>query len=266
MDNDLRVKPDYSVSKIQSYLDEQQKNSLEKLRTALPSDLDEKSKAWCTDAILCRFLRARDWDHDKALQMIKNTLEWRKQYKPWSITAEDVKVETQNEGKMYRNGFDKYGRPILYMKPRYDNTGHDQREVKVKNLVYLLEKCDLAAKKNDREKLTMLVDFKDASQIYGFGNIKTSKEILAILQDHYPETLGVAYICNSPMTFSLFWNVISPFMHQVTQQKVRFVKKYDALLETIDADQLEVDYGGNLAFKYNADKHWNKEDTEFPIE
>jgi hypothetical protein len=55
--------------------------------------------------------------------MIKNSLEWRRSYKPHLITAEDVKIELNNTGKMYRNGFDKHGRPIIYMKPGKDNTG-----------------------------------------------------------------------------------------------------------------------------------------------
>jgi hypothetical protein len=45
------------------------------------------------------------------------------QYKPHKLTADDVKGELDNKGKMYRNGWDKYQRPVLYMKPGLDNTG-----------------------------------------------------------------------------------------------------------------------------------------------
>jgi len=53
--------------------------------------------------------------------------------------------ELENEGKMYRNGFDHLDRPLLYMKPGNDNTGTKEKEEKVKYLVYLMEKCILAA-------------------------------------------------------------------------------------------------------------------------
>jgi hypothetical protein len=55
--------------------------------------------------------------------MIRETLKWRRNYKPHLITCEDVKTELKNEGKMYRNGKDKQGRPIIYMRPGKDNTG-----------------------------------------------------------------------------------------------------------------------------------------------
>lgn len=156
---DLRVKPDYDVNNITSYMQEHEVKALQALRDAIPSHLleDEHCQKWCSDSTLCRFLRARNWKHDDALKMLKETLEWRLEvcdciftnsslkYKPHLITAEDVKGELKNKGKMYRNGWDKYKRPILYMKPGLDNTGPSEREQKVKYLVYVMEKCALAA-------------------------------------------------------------------------------------------------------------------------
>eukprot|EP01125_Pyxidicula_operculata_P004228 TRINITY_DN1627_c0_g1_i1.p1 TRINITY_DN1627_c0_g1~~TRINITY_DN1627_c0_g1_i1.p1 ORF type:complete len:189 (+),score=48.54 TRINITY_DN1627_c0_g1_i1:342-908(+) len=182
------------------------------------------------------------------------------------ITAEDVEGELNNTGKMYRNGFDKYDRPVLYMKPRNDNTNNqDHRENKVRYLVYLLEKCTLAANTRKREKITIVVDFKDANLMAGgMSGMKTSKEILNILQDYYPETLGCAFILNAPWTFSAFWSVISPFLHPITHSKIRFVKKTDELLQIIEKKELEVEYGGDNNFKYDFETHFKKEDNEFP--
>jgi len=109
---------------------------------------------------------------------------------------------------MYRNGFDRYARPILYMKPGLDNTGPSEREVKVKYLCYLMEKCTLAANKNNREKLTLMVDFKGNSQISGLANVKVSLEVLQVLQDHYPETLGVAIMINTTWSFNFFFGLV----------------------------------------------------------
>jgi len=263
---DLRIFHDYDVTVIHKYLSEEQNTAVLKLREALPQKhLDEDAKQWCTDATLCRFLRARDWDHAKALTMITNTLAWRAQYNPHKITAEDVLCELKNSGKMYRSGFDKYGRPILYMKPGLDNTGAPEREQKVRYLCYLLEKCALVAAKNKKEKLLLIIDFKGNSQINGLLNIKISQEVLQVLQDHYPETLGVAMIYNSPWTFHFFWSCISPFMHPITREKVRMVNHQKEFLEFIDPKELETTYGGLNTFKYNFEEHWNKEDLEFPV-
>jgi len=211
------------------------------------------------------FLRARDWDHGKALAMLSNTLTWRsKVFQPHKITSEDIIGELNNKGKMYRNGYDKYGRPVLYMKPGFDNTGAPEREQKLKYLVYQLEKCSRAANKNNREKLVLIIDFKGHNQMAGLSNIKTSQDVLAIIQDHYPETLGVAFIHNAPWSFQIFWSILSPFMQKITRQKIVMVKQEKEFLDVIDEDQLEISYGGRNDFQYNFDDHWNKEDIEFP--
>lgn len=41
-------------------------------------------------------------------------------------------------------------------------------------------------------------------------------------------------------------------------------KNFSEILEHIDEDQLEEEYGGKNTFKYNFDEHWNKEDNEHP--
>ena len=106
------------------------------------------------------------------------------------------KVEMNNTGKMYRNGVDKGGRPIILMKPRNDNT--EEKEPKVKYLVYLLEK---AIERMEEEytgvtQLVILIDFADYNPLSGVKHTSTNREVLGILQNHYPERLFRAYILN----------------------------------------------------------------------
>jgi len=225
----------------------------------------EREIQWCNDLCLYRYLRARDWDVNKAEHMLLNSLQWRRIYRPDLITAKDVEIELRNEGKMYRGGFDKIGRPIIYMKPAKDNTGVPEREVKVRYLVYVMEKT-IRAMPAGVEKLDLLIDFKDANKISGIGEMKISKEILDIMQDHYPERLAHSFICNTPWVFNVFWKMISPFVNANTKRKVLLVKNLGELQQYIDVDALEVDYGGKNEFKYNFEEHWQREDNEFPVE
>ena len=65
-------------------------------------------------------------------------------------------------GKLYRNGKDRLGRPIIYMRPGKDNTGASEKDVKIRYLIYLLEKCikSLDESKGE-EKLAWVVDYKN---------------------------------------------------------------------------------------------------------
>ena len=65
--------------------------------------------------------------------------------------------------------------------------GLPEKEVKVKYLVYLMEKASRATDESKGiEKLNWVVDYKDFSQLAGIVLTKVSKEILDVLQDHYP--------------------------------------------------------------------------------
>ena len=54
------------------------------------------------------------------------------------------------------------------------------------------------------EKLVILIDFTGWS-LSTAPPMKTSRETLSILQDHFPERLAVAVCYNPPWIFAVFW-------------------------------------------------------------
>ena len=153
--------------------------------------------------------------------MLQNTLSWRKSfgldqmYSGWRET-----IERENAtGKMYTRGFDKEGHALLYLKPSLENT-HDF-DGNMKHLVFNLEQCIRRMNEEGcgKEKVVLLVDYEN----WGLTNcppLKTSKETMYILQNHYPERLYRAVAINPPWIFSIFWNAIAPFIDPVTKAKI----------------------------------------------
>jgi len=105
-----------------------------------------------------------------------------------------------------------------------------------------------------------------ASSGGGLAEMKMSRELLSIMQNHYPGRLGIAFMYNAPWAFSLFWKLLYPFVAEETKQKIIFAERQELFLEYVEAPNLEIDYGGTDDFKYNFQEHWMREDHLFPLE
>jgi hypothetical protein len=96
--------------------------------------------------------------------MLRNSLEWREEYKPELISAEDLREEAST-GKMYRRGFDKSGRPVVYMSPGKENSTDYVRNVKL--LIYTLERT-VDSMPDGVEQMTWMIDFNGYSRYVNY--------------------------------------------------------------------------------------------------
>jgi hypothetical protein len=147
---------------------------------------------------LIRYLKARDWNIEKAEKMLLNTLQWRKDFKPHKILASDIADEALT-GKLYLFGKDKYDRPIIYMRPARENSTNSEKQLKY--LVYNLERA-IRSMPNHVEQMVWLIDFKDFS-LKNSPPINQSLAVVGILSDHYPERLGQAFLVDTPFVFNI---------------------------------------------------------------
>ena len=223
-------------------------------------------RAFIDDSCLCRYLRARKWKIDKALKMLVETLKWRATVKPESISWNDIANEAKT-GKQYRSGRCKRDRRVLVMRPDRENTFNHPENIKF--LVYMLENI-LWKSRNDREprgssadlapeQIVILIDFTKWTRKVAVP-MATARETLNILQNHYPERLGVAVCFNPPTIFRIFWSIISPFIDPKTYSKIVFVnpkkkEKAAAVMAAIfHVAAVDADMGGQV------DPAWNYDD------
>ncbi|KAJ6907269.1 phosphatidylinositol transfer protein 3 [Populus alba x Populus x berolinensis] len=229
----------------------EQEAKVSELRAAL-GPLSDRSVKYCTDACLRRYLIARSWNVDKAKKMLEETLKWRATYKPEEIRWHEVAHEGET-GKVSRADFhDRSGRTVLIMRPGMQNT--TCAEDNVRHLVYLIENGILNLGEG-QEQMSWLIDFT------GWGlsvkvPIKTARECINILQNHYPERLAVAFLYNPPRIFEAFWKVVKFFLDPITIQKVKFVypKKEDSfelMKSFFDVDNLPNEFGGKATLTYD---------------
>jgi len=227
-------------------------------------------KMYCSDAQLARNLRARKWDVLKAFEMLKKTLLWRKEYKPELIIFEDIEEELKT-GKQYRSGRDRSGRRIIVMRPSRENTREHDGNIRL--LVYTFENA-LWRTNGERivrgssnipvlaqEQICVLINFTKWSLKLS-PPWRTSMETLHIMQEHYPERLGLAVCYDPPSVFSIFWKLISPFIDVKTKSKIRFVqprgdkqKAAKKMNATFHPNTIDSDMGGRVDATWDLDEY-----------
>ncbi|KAK7464250.1 hypothetical protein VKT23_006416 [Stygiomarasmius scandens] len=249
--------PDTKIGPVYEYTEEQNQ-MIDELRqyafTLLLPPTDPYhpwEKRWLNQPdTIPRYMRAAKWKLPDGKKRIKGTLEWRREFKPELIKPDEIKIEDEG-GKIVINGFDKDGRPIIYMRPGRQNTETSPRQLR--HLVWCLERAKDLMPPN-QSSLVIIVDYKTTT-LRTNPSISVASKVLTILQQHYVETLGRAIVTNLPFILNFFYKGISPFLDPVTRDKMRFNPN---LLDLVPASQLEAEFGGEYDFEFNHDDYWKQ--------
>ncbi|KAK7310906.1 hypothetical protein RJT34_08692 [Clitoria ternatea] len=214
--------------------------------------LSGRSFKYCTDDCLRRYLEARNWNVDKSKKMLEETLGWRSAYKPENIRWDEVAMEGET-GKLHRASFhDRQGRVVLILRPGMQNTC--SMENQMRHLVYILENAMLNLPQG-QEQMSWLIDFTGWS-LRNSVPIKSAKETINILQNHYPERLAIAFLYNPPRVFEAFWKIVKFLLDTKTYQKVKFVypnnkDSVELMKSYFDEENLPIELGGKAILNYN---------------
>lgn len=212
--------------------------------------ITESEIMWCTRECLLRYLRATKWVTADAAKRLLGTLTWRREYGVDELTGEHISPENET-GKQIILGFDIAARPCLYLNPGRQNTNASPRQVQ--HLVFMLERV-ISMSGPGQETLALLINFKTSkSRSNTAPGIGQGREVLNILQTHYPERLGRALIINIPWVVNGFFKLITPFIDPLTRQKLKF---NDDMRQHVPPEQLWNEFHGDLEFEYDHEIYW----------
>ncbi|KAL0320991.1 UNVERIFIED_CONTAM: Patellin-4 [Sesamum radiatum] len=157
----------------------------------LPSKGDKR-----TDVLLLKFLIAREFKSSDAFEMLRNTLQWRKEQKIDSILDEDFGHDYDSVG--YMKGLDREGHPVCYnafgvfaddevCEKTFGSEASRERFLRWR--LQLLEKeiQKLDFRPGGISTLVQINDLKECPGPARKDLRLVSKQAVAILQDNYPE-------------------------------------------------------------------------------
>ena len=225
--------------------------------TEIPSTKDkagpltDSEKFWLTRECLLRYLRATKWNEKDAEKRLLETLTWRREYGVEELTAEHISPENET-GKQIILGYDKEARVCHYLNPGRQNTEPSPRQVQ--HLVFMVERV-IDIMPPGQETLALLINFKQSkSRSNTAPGIGQAREVLNILQHHYPERLGKALIINMPWIVTGFFKLITPFIDPNTREKLKF---NEDMSQYVPTEQMWSEFSsGKLEFDYDHSVYW----------
>ncbi|XP_043283407.1 SEC14-like protein 2 [Venturia canescens] len=215
------------------------------------------------DQFLVRWLRARKWDPNAAEKMLRESLEWRKE---WGVD----KLEEWEPPQILTDhlphglcGFDKEGAPvavvpfagldlygILHVAPR-----NDMIRITIKHLERYMKVCEEQAKKHGPAagQVVVIFDMEDFN-LRQYMWRPAGEVIIALIQMYeanYPEILKTCFIINAPKVFALAFSIAKKFMNEYTLSKIQIHKAdperwKSEILKMVSKDQLPEHFGGIL--------------------
>ncbi|CAI9775251.1 unnamed protein product [Fraxinus pennsylvanica] len=216
----LKIGPSISSDSVHNKEDEFENKEMERSKVMRSIvEIQDPTAKDVDNSMICRFLRARDLDPEKASSMFLKYLNWRKEFVP-------------------------NGSPIVIaLSGRHKPTSVEEFK---RFVTYTLDKV-CSRMPSGHEKFTAIADLEG----WGYSNsdIRGYVAALSILQDCYPERLGKLFIIHVPYIFMTAWKAFYPFIDKNTKKKITFVenKKLElTLLQHIDESQLPERYGGKL--------------------
>jgi len=236
--------------------------------------ITDDERMWLSQECLLRYLRATKWHEKDAAKRLQETLTWRRDYGVEELTAEHISPENET-GKQIILGYDKQGRVCHYLNPGRQNTDPSPRQVQ--HLVFMVERV-IDIMPPQQETLALLINFKQSKNRSNTApGIGQGREVLNILQTHYPERLGKALIINGRLTESTFalagryvgdadgcartvpwvvqgfFKLITPFIDPHTREKLKFNEDMN---QYVPPEHLWTEFNGKLEFEYDHSIYW----------
>lgn len=182
------------------------------------------------DHLIYKLCKAYQFNETETKDKIIKILNWRRKFNPLSagfLEQHDVKFEkigvltedNGNESNKKVLTWNLYGE----VKDKSKIFGKGESEKFIRYRIGLMERGINLLNFDDDENcyMTQIHDYKDVSLFFGMnGEMKSCiKNIIAIFQDYYPESLYAKYFINVPTIMAWIYDVIIKFVDKHTRDK-----------------------------------------------
>jgi hypothetical protein len=205
-----------------------------------------------------------------------HTLEWREKYKPWCASNEMIHFNTA--GFIYTRGHSnpgisqrRYlteiaqlnaGHSMVWYRPSLASPS-DNTELYMRTIIHTL---DLAVSDSLLRNSGTIGRFNLVMDCSGMTSknsptIANVKRLFSVLQDHFPDRLGVLLVANASTLTQMLMKMMLPFVTEDVRAKIHIIpnkvdERRDMLLQLMTEGQIPYYLGGNDEYNYDAIQYY----------
>ena len=208
-----------------------------------------------------------------------HTLEWREKYRPWCVSSETIRFN--RAGFIYSRGHsnpgvnqrlrlaEKNGRSgsseghsLVWYRPGLASPS-DDGEMYTRSIINVLDVAvseSLIRNRGTIGRFNIVMDCGGMSS-RNSPTIAGAKRLFSILQDHYPDRLGVLLAANLSGLTQMLMKMMMPFVTEDVRAKIHIVpngaeERREMLLQFMTEDEIPYYLGGKDDYKYDAKEYY----------
>jgi hypothetical protein len=223
-----------------------------------------------------RFLRARKWNLNDALEMAENWYIW------WTTptacgsgaTPQSILDDiTDRHEDIYtrlcplsHTGVDRDGCPIyweqsgpisqVFNELAESITLDEMLTRHIRNQELAMCRLSYLSKYYSKPIEKQVIVFNLSSLVYSLDtrSLSVFRQIISCDQNYYPERLKHFFVINAPWYFTAIWTLVKPWIDPITREKMQILGTdyLSVLLKYIDLDQIPMELGGQCE-----EFHWH---------
>eukprot|EP00571_Detonula_confervacea_P007557 CAMPEP_0172320230 /NCGR_PEP_ID=MMETSP1058-20130122/40040_1 /TAXON_ID=83371 /ORGANISM="Detonula confervacea, Strain CCMP 353" /LENGTH=806 /DNA_ID=CAMNT_0013035453 /DNA_START=51 /DNA_END=2471 /DNA_ORIENTATION=+ len=204
-----------------------------------------------------------------------HTLEWREKYRPWCVS--DASVQFNKAGFIYMRGHSRPGpKQLLEAEKSNDasiisNGGHsmvyyrpglaspsENSELYGRNMINALEMAvsdSLVRNKGTIGRFNVVMDCSGMSS-KNSPSIANVKKLFSVLQDHFPDRLGVILAANLSGLTQMLMKMVLPFVTEDVRAKIHIIpngeeERREMLLQFMEEEEIPYYLGGKDEYRFD---------------
>jgi hypothetical protein len=207
-----------------------------------------------------------------------HTLEWREKYRPWCVSSETIRFNgagfiysrgrsnpgvnqrRRPAGKNGRSGSE--GHSMVWYRPSLASPS-DDGELYTRSIINVLDVAvsdSLIRNRGTIGRFNIVMDCGGMSS-RNSPSIAGTKRLFSILQDHYPDRLGVLLVANLSGLAQMLMKMMLPFVTEDVRAKIHIVpngalERREMLLQFMAEDDIPYYLGGKDDYEYDAKEYY----------